>query len=273
MNVFKIYPSLILVIFGFLASSCGTNGSDSTEVTQESDNLEMLYSYEMPDVLKNAIDSIGGIIKWNSYGSISYDLKSSWTEDHQLIDLKSRRLLIQSDSYSVGYNGEQVWITPSLDSMKNPRFYSSLFFYFLSIPYVFNDPGIVYQDLGTRELDGNEYYAIKISFESGVGDADKDEYIAHINPKTGIMEWLLYTVTYHDGERKTQYNALNYTEWNETGGLLFSEKLIGYHFKNDSLGGKRYEAIFSNIELSSEQPDDKLFDIPKGADIDSLTSS
>ena len=273
MNVFKIYPSLIILLIGFLAVSCGTNGTQQEEVAETEDNSTPAYRADMPESMKNGIESIGGIEKWNSYNRQEYDLKSSWSEDHQLIDLKSRKVKLSSDKYTVGFDGEQVWVTPSKDSIGNARFYSSLFFYFLNIPYVFNDNGVIYEDRGRKTLDGKEYDVVSVSFESGIGDADKDEYIAYFNPETGVMEWLLYTVTYHEGKRRDQYNALNYVDWTDVGGVQLPGRLLGYKFQGDSLGDQRYEASFENIIMSVESPDQSLFEIPEGAEIDSLKTN
>jgi len=224
----------------------------------------------MPEAMQSGIIAIGGIERWNSFGTLSYDLRSSWSEDHQMIDLKNRNLLINCEKYTVGFEGNEVWVSPSLDSIKSARFYSSLFFYFLSIPYVFNDDGVKYEDLGNRLLFGNTYQAVKISYESGTGDAYNDEYIAHFNPETHVLEWLLYTVTYHTGEKKDQFSALSYSGWSDINGIKLPTKLISYKYKNDSIGDQKYEATFTNLSLSQESPDQNMFKIPEGAEIDSM---
>ena len=271
MNLFKINPRIFLLLAGFAAVSCGSNGGKTEDVTTEAPENSVSYQEEMPDALKEGIEAIGGIEKWNSFGTLSYDLKSSWSEDHQMIDLRNRNLLLTSDKYTVGFDGKEVWVTPSLDSIGNARFYSSLFFYFLSIPYVLNDDGIVYDDLGEKEIRGKTYDAVKITYNPGVGDAHEDQYIVHFNPETREMEWLLYTVTY-GGRENVTFNALNYLDWQEVNGIKMPTRLQGYKFQADTVCDERYEASFSNLALNTERPDPSNFLMPEGAAIDTLKS-
>ena len=268
MKLFKIIPVIIYFWAAIIIISCGPKTTH-----KEEEIIPEIYNAAMPETMQNGIDAIGGIEKWNSFGTLSYDLKSSWSEDHHMIDLKSRNLLISCEKYNIGFDGKEVWVMPSLDSIKRARFYSSLFFYFLSIPYVFNDDGVIYEDLGEKVMVGNKYKAVKISYESGTGDADKDEYIAHFNPNNHEMEWLLYTVTYGKGEKEEKFNALNYSGWNDVNGIKMPSKLVGYVFENDTIGKQRYEASFSNLALTAERPDPENFKMPDGAFIDTLKTN
>ena len=266
MNLFKVNPIIIIAI-GLIAASCGSNATKTEEVSTE--ETIPTYNANMPESLKKGIEAIGGIDKWNSYGQLSFDLKSSWSEDHQMIDLKNRNVLLTSDKYTVGYDGSEVWVTPSLDSIGNARFYSSLFFYFLSIPYVLNDDGIIYEDLGEKVIQGKTYHAVKVTYNEGVGDAHEDQYIVHFNPETNEMEWLLYTVTY-GGRENVSFNALNYLDWVDVNGLKMPTRLQGYRYQADTVGEPRYEATFSNLALSTDRPDPASFEMPEGAQIDTL---
>ncbi|UII31331.1 DUF6503 family protein [Fulvivirga ulvae] len=264
------YKLLIILV---VMVSCGKQSSqentDSTDISTE----EEVVSY--PTLLQNALKSHGGLQQWQAFNSLQYDVKTtlgSEKTETQLIDLKSRKVLITGSNYTLGMDGSNVWVSPDKATFGDmpPRFYHNLIFYFFAVPFVLSDPGIQYEDLGERSVAGQNYRALKISFKEGVGDADDDLYIAHFNPDTYQLELLLYTVTYFSGEKHENYNALRYTDWQKVNGLLVPAVMEGYKFQSDSIGELRYRAEFSNVVFSEEVPDQALFDMPENAEIDSL---
>lgn len=265
---------LTLIILSALFFGCQPKANQ--EVSETPTNNSQSAENQYPELLQKALEAHGGIDKWNSYSSLQFDLHStlgSEKSETHLIDLKSRKVLIQSDSFRLGMDGSQVWVSPNKEAFgtMSARFYHNLIFYFFSIPYVLADPGIQYEDLGTLTLDSTNYRALKVSFNEGVGDADDDFYIAHFNPETYKMEWLLYTVTYFSGEKHENYNALKY-EWHEVNGLWLPSGLTGYKYENGVIGDIRYQSSFNDVKLSEETPNQKVFEMPENAEIDSLIS-
>ncbi len=262
-----------LVIFS-LFSGCQAPSSQEKEPTK---TIEIdIAKTQFPELLQKALEAHGGLDKWNNFKSLLYDLETTLGEEKsetQLIDLKSRKVLITGDDFKLGMDGEQVWVSPNKEAFgeMSARFYHNLIFYFFSIPYVLADPGIQYEDLGIVTLDSTSYRALKVSYKEGVGDADNDFYIAHFNPDTYNMEWLLYTVTYFSGEKHENYNALKY-EWQEVNGLLVPSKFTGYKYSDDTIGDIRYESNFTNVLFTEDEPDQSLFEVPERAEIDSLKS-
>jgi len=263
-----------LFVIVFLIIGCQSQPIEENTETTTTENETPTTQY--PALLQKALDAHGGLDKWNSFKSLKYDLGTTLGEEkteNQLIDLKSRKVLITGDNFKLGFDGEQVWVTPNKEAFgkMSARFYHNLIFYFFSIPYVLADPGIQYEDLGIVTLDSTSYRALKISYNEGVGDADDDFYVAHFNPETYKMEWLLYTVTYFSGEKHENYNALKY-EWQDVNGLLLPARYTGFKYADGVIGDKRYESNFSNVTLSQDEPDQTLFEMPEGAEIDSLKS-
>ena len=123
--------------------------------------------------------------------------------------------------------------------------------------------------MGQQTISDITYNAVKISYDQGVGDTPEDYYIAHFNPETGLMELLLYTVTYFSKESHDKYNALLY-DWQEVQGLQVAKSITGYKYDSGRLGDIRYESQFNNVIFSKEAPDTSLFSIPEIAEIDSL---
>ncbi len=61
-----------------------------------------------------------------------------------------------------------------------------------------------------------------------------------IDPETKRMEWLLYTVTFFDGQPNDKFNALKYGNYQEHQGLLFTQESTGYNYENGEIGDVRY---------------------------------
>lgn len=263
---------VILLTFSLLGCEKSQQSSEATAVEA---NSVMEQPTQYLELMNKFLNAHGGLDKWRSYGTLEYDLKGTLgrnKEEHHLIDLYSRKVLIQNDSFNIGMNGKQVWITPDKEifGQMSPRFYHNLFFYFFALPHVLADPGAIYEDMGERVIDDKTYRALKVSFEQGIGDAPDDFYIAHLNPETFQLEVLLYTVTYFSGEKTQRFNSLLYKEWQEVDGLLVPAYMEGHKFENDKIGDLRYSSTFTNVKFKEESPSSESFEIPEDAVIDSL---
>lgn len=215
-----------------------------------------------PEQITKIFNAHGGFNRWEEMKT----LKFSKDNEHHLIDLQSRKVLVEGEKRTIGFDGTEVWVVP--DSLTNgARFYHNLYFYFYSMPFVFGDPGIVYEDVGVRELFGMNLRGIKISYNAGVGDSPKDNYILYYDESSNFMKALMYTVTFRSQESSDKYNLIKYDEWQEVNGLRLPKKIQWYNFKNDSVGDVRNEVIFSDVSLSKDQVDAGLFAIRKGAGI------
>ena len=261
MNSFKII-FIAFILNNFVACSPQKHPGAAEDVYEK-----------LPKNLVSLLQSHGGLEKWRSFGTLEYDLfnlKDSLTE-HHAIDLRNRKDLIVADSFKIGFDGKEVWVSPERKAFKgkSARFYHNLFFYFFAIPYVLADPGINYRE-DTVTLNDKTYPAILATFDAGIGDADKDAYRIVIDPETNKLYGLLYTVTYFSGEAHKNYNFLKYEDWQEAGGLQFPGKLTGYKFSNGIVGEERYKVLFSNIRLNTDTPVETLFAMPDKAEVDSL---
>ena len=121
--------------------------------------------------MEESLQAHGGLDTFSGYGTLEYDMKWQFGQDgglndHHLIDLDSRKILITSDGYKVGFDGTEAWISPGKDALPLPaRFYSSTPFYFFGIPFLFADPGVNLESLGRVELDGKEHNAVKVTYD------------------------------------------------------------------------------------------------------------
>ena len=230
------------------------------------------YYKDIPAELKPVFDAHGGLEKWNEMQALTYTFNRGDKVEVQKMDLRNRKARIEGKDYTIGFDGEEVWVAPNKDaySGSSARFYHNLMFYFYAMPFVLADPGINYEVMPQAEILGKMFNKVKITYGTGVGDAPDDEYIICFDPETNKMEWLLYTVTYFSKEKGKKYNALNYNKWQDVNGLLLPETNAGYRTSNDSITEKRYESLFNNVSISVEAFDQAIFEMPSEAEIDSL---
>jgi hypothetical protein len=255
------------IIIASLLFQVACQPADTKTVESSQENPEVLADTpKYPAYFEEVLQAHGGLENWKQLGSMEFELINSGNTETHLIDLKNRKDLVQGKDYKIGFDGSQVWVSPTKAAYpgKSARFYHNLFFYFYAIPYVLADPGVSYQQLGDVTLQDKSYQVIEVSFGNGIGDTPEDKYRMLINPETKRMEWLLYTVTYFDGKPSDKFNALKFEEYHETNGLLFPRTLTGYKFDNGKIGDA--------LRLKKEQPDQKQFDKPEKAEVDSLVA-
>jgi hypothetical protein len=256
-----IYLFLIIVAL----AACSPKQKEETTVD---------YYASLPENFSSVLKAHGGLAQWRSFKTLEYDLiheGDSVPTEHYTLDLLNRKDLTVADSFKIGFDGDEVWVAPNKKSFKgrSARFYHNLYSYFLTVPFILADPGVIYSD-DTLTVNGKLYDVVSVKFEAGVGDADKDAYKMLIDPTTRQMEKLLYTVTYYSGEAHENYNCLSYENWIDVNGVKLPTKLIGYKYSPGIIGEKRYENSFVNIQLKEESPNQDMFIMPAEAEIDSL---
>ena len=233
------------------------NKAESVKRERHSENIDKVF------------EAHGGYDVWTKMNQLSF---VQGTEQH-LISLVNRHSKIVSDERTIGFDGKNVWIAPGDAKIDGARFYHNLFFYFYAMPFVVGDPGVFYEDIEDREILGKTYSGIKISYDSGVGDSWKDNYIIWYDKSSFKMEWLMYTVTFRSREVGQNYSLIKYDKWNEFSGLILPTAIQWYNFENDSIGDMRNEVAFDSISISSETLPLDLFSMPSDAQIAPLPIS
>lgn len=233
--------------------------------TQKDTKSKVLRDPSFPKILSDAFEAHGGLEKWQSSRTLSYDLVLDSGLENQTIDLQSRKVRIINEKFEIGFDGQEVWLIPDSSAFKgNARFYHNLRFYFVALPYLAADPGINYKTLEPATLQGKTYERLLITFNDGVGDSPGDQYILYFNDKK-VLELINYSVTYFDRSRAEQFNAIKYEDWISVNGLLLPQTLIGYKWEADTLGEERYRRSFTNFSLSNTVMPDSLYAKPNGA--------
>ena len=230
--------------------------------------------------LEETYDAHGGLETFKQFGTLEYDEEMEIVgivqlNDHQLIDLQFRKILITSDTYKLGLDGNEAWITPNMAALGlPPRFYSSTPFYFFGLPFLFADPGAKIKSLGTKELNGTEYNVVEITYDPGIGDTPDDNYVAYIDKDTNQLKILTYIVTYPplmQGKSidELERHAAVYEAWQEVNGLTVPKKISFYEWSDDKLGDTEVGFMrFENVSFKEESPDPAIFQKPEGAEVD-----
>ena len=208
----------------------------------------------IPEALTKIFNHHGGLETWKSYNTLEFKRGNAL----HTIDLKSRKESISTEKGVIGFDGKNYWKTTEKG---NPKFLINLHFYFLAMPFVLADPGITYNtDVPFIEYEGIKYPGIKISFNTGVGVSDNDNYIIYYHPTTYEMTWLAYTVTYNRKKASNKYSLKKYDNWQVVNKLLVPTSIQSYkhnNFKNLVKKGK--PMLVKNIHFSTQKPNSNLF--------------
>jgi hypothetical protein len=176
--------------------------------------------------LGKVFEAHGGINSWRKLQTLSFN---KGKEIHT-IDLHSRKTVINTPKYSLGFDGEAVW----LDEIEkgtykgNPTFYYNLYFYFYAMPFVLADTGIIYKKVDDLVFEGTKYPGYKVSYRANIGASPDDTYKVYYNPKTYQMEWLAYTVTFTAKQVNNDYHFIKYNKWEDVDGFLLPKEITWY---------------------------------------------
>lgn len=254
-----ILSSLLL----FLVLGCKQNDNKALQSTQE---VKAKTNDFYPDDLAKVFAAHGGVDQWKKMNQLSYELpKKTLTEKH-LIDLKTRKIVISSDKYTIGFDGNEVWMNKEgTFPIDRARFYHNLYFYFYAMPFVISDKGINYEKVPNLEINGKSLSGYKISYKGNIGDSPEDNYFIYYNSTTYKMEWLGYTVTYGANKPSAEIHYINYANWQRVNGLLLPKELQWYSTENNLPFKKTNSQLFEAISVLDVKPETKLFEKPKDA--------
>lgn len=247
--------SIIYLIAIILYVSCSETAIKEQDATTQNTK---------PTLVTPILEAHGGLANWQKLQTFKFDLPAN--EEQNQVDLWTRKSLITTPKYKIGSDGNKVWmLQDSTFFESDPRFYHNLMFYFVAMPFVLADPGIIYEPVPDLEVDSQAYAGIKISYESNIGDAAKDNYILYFDKATNEMTYLAYTVTYFSKEASDQYRLIKYT-FDDIDGLKLPTQMQWFKYENGQVGEPRGEPrIVENIKISETPVDSAIFSIPEGA--------
>lgn len=236
--------------------------TSSEEATQK----QIEKPKEFPAPLQAVFTAHGGLNQWKKMNNLCFEMKGKNGDETHTISLPDRKSKIESKDWSIGYDGKGVWLLKhDLGYEGNPIFYHNLMFYFYAMPFVIADPGTNYTAIEPTELDGKMYNGFKVSYNDGVGDSSKDEYILYFDQETNKMAWLAYTVTFKDQKKSDDWHYIKYDKWQDVNGLLLPEKLSWYKVENGKPKGKEMDIKFDKITATETILDPSVFAKPEEA--------
>lgn len=231
-------------------------------------------------ILDRMLNAHGGLKAWKQFDRFDYDVRdfplgaNAPFDYRQVNDLRLRRHLVTGANYTAGFDGEQAWVTPSVDSLGvPPRFFLSGNFYFVAMPFVFGDPGLTATSLGQQTYDDQMYDVVRISFGQGIGDTHHDDYVLYIDAKTHQLRMTHFGVTYPviRGDKPVNQaprSALVFDRWQNVSGLTLPATIAYHTWSDGKLQGKPKAFNVINIALQRAQPNAQLFAAPDDAVID-----
>ena len=254
-----IYTAIVIAI---LAVSCKQN------TTAPENTTPAVSAKEYPAAIAATFKAHGGIQKWNTMNNLCFTMEKEGGNETQTIDLKSRKVRIETEKYTLGFDGEKVWLDQDSTyfAPQRARFYHNLMFYFYAMPFVLGDNGITYTETEALEFEGVSYPGTKISFGAGVGDAPDDEYILYSDPKTNEMAWLAYTVTYGKNKKSDTFSYIKYDQWVNVNGLKLPSKLQWYAVENGVPTEMRSERSFIKPTTTATLLDSAIFEKPESGE-------
>lgn len=256
--------TILLLFIGLTA--CKQNlktEKNETPVQQELVVDEAVY----PDALTKVFDAHGGLKQWKSQRTISFVLPKPNQSETHTIDLWSRKDRIDTEQFSMGFDGEQAWLLNESGNYEGDAgFYHNLMFYFYAMPFVLADEGILYSATEDLEYDGKKYPGLQIAYESGVGASSKDEYFIYYDPESHQMAWLGYTVTYRSGESSDNVKWIHYDNWQEVNGLVLPKSITWHKYEGRTIMEPASTVNFEEVMLSEDAKPSAFYEKPENGE-------
>ncbi|WP_116125322.1 DUF6503 family protein [Lewinella sp. IMCC34183] len=210
------YLPLLALLFCLACTSEPKSSAPSDDGTAQeagspyADRIEAAYERLEADTAGRrvllAIEAHGGLEAWYGNGPLYYHFNYQPLDDgsprntlayNDYVNSRAVHLLATDTTQRFGFDGTEAWSTTGerIDGM-SPRFWSLTPYYFVGLPFVLADAGIILDTLSPASLDGTTYDMVRVTYESGTGDADGDYYVLYLNPDTGQLDALRYVVSY-----------------------------------------------------------------------------
>jgi hypothetical protein len=188
-------------------------------------------SEETRDVIGKMLKAHGGLERWQSAPSISFDAvmhnnfhgktEFAWWVQNETIDQKTRQVYQDwtLDGATLGYDGNEVW-TQGWNRPNPPTMMVHFFYYFVNLPWLTQDEGVTLGEpkAFTWPEANKELIEISMNFTKapGPGKTAKDYFVLYIDP----ISYRLFGYQYGIGYRPF-LDLVNMPEGQETFGPLW----------------------------------------------------
>ncbi len=214
----------------------------------------------------------GGLAAWAGAPTVAFT--DEWSPGDGatriVVEQGKRRAILDAvdGSSSIVWDGEKAW-SIDWEAPIPPRFMALLNYYFVNLPWLVHDTGVVLGAPGQGKLhdDPTAYITIMMTFEGGVGDTPEDYYRLYIHPETFELKACDYIVTYRallpEGMKATPENTLIFDSWTTVEGLKVPTAFTIY--KADR---SKYAACTIRDWSFSQKFDESRMTMPEGAVVD-----
>jgi len=159
------------------------------------------------ELVMASIEAHGGAEKWYSNGALQFRWKYHLTDrgpnaiadSIQTVDTKTLSAVheVPGKDIRFGVDKGNYWISPKGATFTPPaQFWTLTPYYFIGIPFVFNDENAHFELLNDPiDFEGKSYTQVKITYNQHAGDSPDDHYVLLIDPETKLTRGTYYTVT------------------------------------------------------------------------------
>lgn len=221
--------------------------------------------------LDKTFEAHGGLEQWRKQRQMSYTLNGFPLSpqvakpNRSTVDLHNRFNRIDGEGFAVAFDGTSAWSTPGPDAIGlPPRFFALGSFYFIGMPFVFADPGVVLEDKGMETFLGKSYRVVQVRYPSGTGYSSRDDYTLFIDPDTSRLRLFHHSVTEIGVERVTWV----FDEWQTVADMLVPARMTFYMGWNPDDPGEGKSCTIEEVRFSRTAPDPDIYAAPPDAVID-----
>lgn len=228
-------------------------------------------------IVLSGIETHGGLERWFSNGPIAFRFSYRPESERPPIDTRqwvdtwsarARHLTLEDSPVAFGWDGSNAWIYPPEASLPtNARFWSLTPYYFIAMPFVLADPGVILNLEAEGVIEGRKVDWVRVTYAPDTGDAPDDYYVVAFDGETRHVKGLRYVVSYkgffpdggHSPEKWMAYDGAQTVE-----GVTLAETFRTYTWKEDTPGELVTRATLSEVSFSCDLPPD-YFGIPPGS--------
>ncbi|MBA2664819.1 MAG: hypothetical protein H0U74_21200 [Bradymonadaceae bacterium] len=157
-------------------------------------------------IIWEAIEAHGGLANFYAQGPLHFRFdyrplgERAARDTRQIVDTwssRARHSLSDDAQVEFAWDGQRAWeLKGDKEVDLNARFWALTPYYFVGIPFVLADRGVVLKNEGEAEIEGRLYDTVRASFAPGTGDAPDDFYIVYVHKDTRLVEAIRYIVSY-----------------------------------------------------------------------------
>jgi len=242
---------------------------------------EKLETSDAGKIVWEAMEAHGGLARWFANGPISFHFDYQPLDGgeprntNQVVDTwrgRARHFSAVDSTQQFGWNGEEAWVKAKDSTVfnYNTRFWSLTPYFFMGQPFVLAGKGTNLELLDQVEFKDNLYQAVKVTFDSGTGDAPDDYYVLYFNTRSRKLEVIRYIVSYPGYFEKGKHLPEKFMELlgeQTVDGITFPKNYKTYWLNEENAPGEHITDIkLSEIKFLPELKS-SYFDVPKGAEV------